>query len=245
MPTLAAQKFAAVPMPELDPPVPAAGRPSPVACARVATRVVGVEAVAAQRAVVAGHAGGGEVGQFGEDGLGEDHRAGLAQVRGERRVVGRDEALEGHRPAGGWQVGRVDVVLERDRDAVQRPAHLPGLALGVEPIGLGQRPGVHRQRRVDALFVERDALQVLLDQLSGRDPPLGHRLLHVGDAGFDHGEGRRRRGGWGRATGGRRGNHAGGAEQTERHQGTSRRRSADGAAGCSGRVNRDDRARPA
>ena len=31
VPTLAAQKFAAVPMPELDPPVPAAGRPSPVA----------------------------------------------------------------------------------------------------------------------------------------------------------------------------------------------------------------------
>ena len=31
VPTLAAQKFAAVPMPELDPPVPATGRPSPVA----------------------------------------------------------------------------------------------------------------------------------------------------------------------------------------------------------------------
>ena len=139
VPTLAAQKFAAVPMPELDPPVPAAGRPSPVAVARIAARVVGVQAVAAQPAVVAGHAGGGEVGQFGEHRLGEDHRAGLAQVRGERRVVGRDVALEGHRPAGGRQVGGVDVVLERDRNAVQRPAHLAGLALGVEPVGLVQR----------------------------------------------------------------------------------------------------------
>ena len=40
VPTLAAQKFAAVPMPELEPPVPSAGRPSPVARAdRAADRM--------------------------------------------------------------------------------------------------------------------------------------------------------------------------------------------------------------
>ena len=42
VPTLAAQKLAAAPAPELDPPVPSAGRPSNVSVARVHSRIVRV-----------------------------------------------------------------------------------------------------------------------------------------------------------------------------------------------------------
>ena len=40
VPTFAAQKLTAVPTPELDPPVASTGRPSAVAVARIAARIV-------------------------------------------------------------------------------------------------------------------------------------------------------------------------------------------------------------
>ena len=68
--------------------------------------------------------------------LAEQDRAGLAQLLRDERVLGRDRSLERQRAGGGRHpVVRVDVVLERDRDAVQRPADLAGLALGIELVG--------------------------------------------------------------------------------------------------------------
>ena len=48
--------------------------------------------------------------------------SGLAQVFYERGLIWRDESIEDKRAARGWHVGGVDVVFDRDGDAVQRAA---------------------------------------------------------------------------------------------------------------------------
>ena len=169
--------------------------------ARVAPRVVGVEPVAVQAVVVARHPRGHPVGQFRELGLGDDDGARVEEVLRERGVVGRHQAGEGQRPAGGRHEGGVDVVLERDRDAVQRPADLAGGALAIERVGLFQRLVVDGDDGVDRVFVHRDAREVLRDDLARGGASLLHRRLHLGNRGFHDRErgtgrfgGRRRRG---------------------------------------------------
>ena len=70
-------------------------------------------------------------------------------VEGGQVVVGHVPLALAHDPdeftervgvVGGGQAQRVDVVLQRDRDAVQRPAQSPLGALAVQPVGLVQRP---------------------------------------------------------------------------------------------------------
>ena len=90
-------------------------------------------------------------------GLGDDDRAGVAQVLRQRRLVRRHESGERQRAAGRRHVGRVDVVLERDRDAVQRTAHFARRALAVALVGLLERARVDRDRRVQPVLVDRDA----------------------------------------------------------------------------------------
>ena len=153
-------------MPELEPPVPSTGRPSNVVLARVAPRVARVHAVAGERVVVARHAARDPVRELGELRLGDDDRAGVAQVLRERRVVRRHEVGERERAAGGRHVGRVDVVLERDRDPVQRSADASAGALAVERVGDRERVRVHRDDGVQPVLVERDAREVLQHDLA-------------------------------------------------------------------------------
>ena len=87
-----------------------------------------------------------------------------------------------HHPIAG-----VDVVLDEDRDAVQRPAHALAFALGVERVGNRQRVGIElddRPQRRTAAIDRLDARGVQLDE-----PPRGvaagrHRLLQLGDRRF-------------------------------------------------------------
>ena len=65
----------------------------------------------------------------------------------------------------------MDVVLERDRDAVQRTAYAAGGALAIAFVRLVQGPGIDGDDRVQAILVERDAEQRLLDELPGGDSP--------------------------------------------------------------------------
>ena len=53
---------------------------------------------------------------------------------------GGTRSVERERAAGRRHVGRVDVVLERDRDAVQRTADLAGRALAIALVGLRRAP---------------------------------------------------------------------------------------------------------
>ena len=63
------------------------------------------------------------------------------------------------------------VVLQPDRDAVQRTAHLALRALAVALVGELQRVRVHRDRGVQPVLVHRDAREVLLDDLMRRTRP--------------------------------------------------------------------------
>ena len=106
--------------------------------ARIAARIVGIEAESADRVVVAGHRrgrAGHPVGELGHAGLGDDDGAGVAQVFHQRGVVGRHESVKGERSAGGDDVAGEDVVLERDGDAVQRSANVALGALAIELVG--------------------------------------------------------------------------------------------------------------
>jgi hypothetical protein len=82
----------------------------------------------------------------------------------------------------------MNVVFQRDRDAVQRAAHTSLRAFRVTRVGLGERSGIDGDRGVDAAVVQRDARQVLGDDVARSHAVLLHRALHVGDRGLDHRE---------------------------------------------------------
>ena len=118
--------------------------------------------------------------------LPEDHGARLAQRSGRRRrraggfapTRASDPAVVAIRSRG------VDVVLDEDGDAVERPARPLLLSLAVEGLGDRQRVGVQlddapkaRPAAVDLV----DPGQVLLDEGAGRQLPLPHPLLEVAD----------------------------------------------------------------
>ena len=79
----------------------------------------------------------------------------------------------------------MDVVLQRDRDAVQRPAQSPLRPLAVELIGFFQGAWVHAGHSVQAVLVLADARQVVRHQLTRGHAPLGQRLLEFRNPGLD------------------------------------------------------------
>ena len=165
--------------------------------ARIAPRVIGIHSKAGDWVVARRHGRRRPrhpIGKFGHSGLGDDHCAGVAQALDQRRFIGRHVSFERERPAGGRHVGGMDVVLQGDRNAVQGPAQLALRALAVALLGLAQNVRIHRDHGIEFLVVERNPHQVLLDQLARTQPPLRHRLLHVGNAGFDDVEFAARRG---------------------------------------------------
>ena len=115
-------------------------------------------------------------------GLAEDHGSGVAQPPDDQAVLLRRLAV------GGRAVGRhlarvVDVVLDRDRHPQQRR-----LIAGGEPLlrafRVGTRTlGEHDPVRVQLRLDPRDALQVELDQLGGRDIPGADHVREPGRAG--------------------------------------------------------------
>ena len=155
---------------------------------RIAPRIVGIEAEPGDRVVVGGHRARRArhpVGELRHAGLRDDDRARLAQVLRHRRLVRRHEAVEDERAAGRRHVGRVDVVLQRDRDAVQRAARLPLRPLAVPLLGLAKGLAVDRDGRVELVLVDGDSRQALEDEIARRYPPLLHRRPHLRDRGLD------------------------------------------------------------
>ena len=165
------------------------GAPIEERLARITPRVPRIHAVAGEPRVVAGHAAGGPVGELGELCLGDDDRPGRLEVARDRGVVVRHQVGEGERPTGRRHLHRLDVVLERDRDAVQRPTNAPRSALAIERIGDRQRLRVHRDHGVEFVFVRRNAGEILLHDLTRRGALLFERGAQVGETGFDDGYG--------------------------------------------------------
>ena len=116
-----------------------------------------------------------EVCEFGGHRLAEDDRAGTAQPCGRGRVLDRPAAGVQHGAVFGGQVGGVDIVLERDRHAVQRaehPSRATGLVAGPRlfqhVVSVERLPGLY-------LGVARiDGLQAGIDKLLGEQFPGGN-----------------------------------------------------------------------
>ena len=121
--------------------------------------------------------------QLGGRGLAEDHGAGLAQPGDRRGILLRTPAGVEGRAIFGRHVFRVEDVLDRDRQAVERADRPPGLAMLVDRLGLGQRvvrvqvgPGL--DPGIDRL----DARQVGGDQLLGGDVAAGQLVPRLARA---------------------------------------------------------------
>ena len=106
------------------------------------------------RAVMAGRVGRPHR-ELVEIGFPEHDRAGLPQLLGNRRFVGRRETVEDVRGGGGRHVPGTEQILDRDRDAVERPAlaaaepRVGGSGHVERPLrGLGNER-VERPRRLD------------------------------------------------------------------------------------------------
>ena len=157
----------------------------------VAARVVRIHAEAEQ-GIVGSDTGrrrtGHPVGPFRHAGLGNDDRARVAKALHDRRFIRRYETLEGERAARGGHVDRLDVVLDRDRNAVQRPPVFAVRALAVERVGLLKRPRVDDHDCIELLVVGRDSRKVLQDELARCRGAARQGLLHSRDRGFHDAE---------------------------------------------------------
>ena len=146
-------------------------------------RIVGIARLATERA------DGDDAGrQLVQIGLAEDHRARLPQLRHLERVATRREAGQRHGSTRGRQVSRLVVVLDDDRDPVQRPAGAPLPSLPVERIGLVERPrveGDHGVQRRSLLVVGGHAGEVRGGNRPRRRTARGHVPLQVLDRSLD------------------------------------------------------------
>lgn len=115
--------------------------------------------------------------------LADHDGAGFAQQRHAARVSRRTMAQEMRGAHGGGHVGGVDVVLDGHGNAVQRTAHSPRRALGVERARLRQRGGNIRVHEGVELWVEPfDGRAGVAHQILGAECPLGHASRQFSEA---------------------------------------------------------------
>ena len=165
------------------PPPPRWRRPT---SRRGSPRVPGVQGAAVQRIV-----GRRAHRQLGRVGAPDDDRAGVQKVLDQRRVIGRDDALERGHAVGGRRALDVDVLLDGHRDAVQRPelgtvgqravrAIRGGEGLVAVVVDDRVELGIERADAADDRFHHVDAAEPLLPdalcQLTGAKAP--QRIAH-------------------------------------------------------------------
>ena len=109
---------------------------------------------------------GANVGPLAKISFAQDHGAGLAQLRGDVSVLRRVRSHERQRSRRGAHAVRgIDIVLDEDGNAMQRPARPFRPALDFERVGNLESIGVEFDDRVDhgAGFVDLlNACQVFL-----------------------------------------------------------------------------------
>ena len=153
--------------------------------AGVAVQHVGVAGLAAHAAPAARGKIGAEVGPFAHVGLGQDDRPGRPQLFGHPAVFFHERISQhGGAGRGRHRVKGIDVVLEDDRDAVQRAPGLAGLHLGVQFGRDLQGVGVDAKDRIEpgpAAVDGLDALQVALHDIAYGEPPFHVALLQLPD----------------------------------------------------------------
>ena len=130
-----------------------------------------------------------EVRPLGQVRLAEDDRAGGAAA-GPTTVASRGHAAadEGERAGGGLhRVVRRDVVLDQDRDAVERPAELAGPPFAVAPGGDADGRRVRLDDGTECRIEGRDPGEVGHRQLAARELTRFHEALEPGDRGLEPG----------------------------------------------------------
>ena len=123
-----------------------------------------------------------------EVGLGDDDGARVLQLADDISVLRRHVAREAQGAAGGRHAGGIDVVLEQDRNAVQRADRPRRLELRIQVIGDLQRFGIDQDNGVQgwtALIIGIDARQIHFGQPAGSQPALPHRGMDVLDGRLD------------------------------------------------------------
>ena len=152
--------------------------------AGVAVQCVGVAREPAARTPAAGAAGGADVGPLRQIGLAQNDGACCAQPGDKKGVFGWLDADQGQRTSRCLHsVCGGNVVLQKNRDAVQRSARSLGLAFLVEDFGYLQCVGVEFDDGVDLRpgFVNaRNPVEVGLDELHCADLAGRHGGLQFG-----------------------------------------------------------------
>ena len=122
-----------------------------------------------------------------------DDRARVAQPIHDGRVVRRQPALENPRRARGRHAPRAQIVLERDRNAGQRPGIVAPRDQRVDLVGACPRVvGEHEVERVHVGLARVDPREVLLEHVTraaasganvgrDRDRRLGHRSRRLAE----------------------------------------------------------------
>ncbi len=160
LPTLAAQKLAAVPTPELEPPVIIGGHGS-----RRARHPIG---------------------ELGEAGLGDDHRSGVSKIFHQRGVVRRGIAVENQGASGGDDVVGEDIILECNGNPVQGAANASLRPLAVALVGFLEHMRVDGDHAMKLVLVQADAGEVQHHQLARGQAARFHGRAHGRDSGLDH-----------------------------------------------------------
>ena len=127
-------------------------------------------------------------GEVGHGGLGENDRAGSAELGDHRGVGVGHVAVQRNRTERGRNARGFRLILHDDRHAVQRALELPGGGeRGVQPGGLVPRSGIHRHDRVErrpVAVVGVDAGQVGIEQSDAGDLARPQRRMNGGDGRF-------------------------------------------------------------
>ncbi len=111
--------------------------------AGIAVQGVGIPGEAAASAPAAGGAGGTEVGPLAEVGLPQQDRPRFPELARHDGVPFRNGSLKRQRPGGGrHSIGRIDVVLDQDGDAVKRSPDAGLPPCPIQGIGDGEGLGI-------------------------------------------------------------------------------------------------------
>jgi hypothetical protein len=109
--------------------------------------------------------------------LAQDDRAGRLEAPHDVRIFGRHALPEHVARRRRADAGRVDVVLQRDRNPVQRAAEFPVPLLRFHLPRGGERPiGGHRDERVQRRVEPADALPAEIREVDGRERALANQL---------------------------------------------------------------------
>ena len=126
-----------------------------------------VEIPRVMRGAIRGVLGGGPHGELVHVGLAEGHKAGLANLRDDRGVVGRHPPFKNERAARGGHVGRDENVFDGQGHAIKSVQDGAGLAARIRSLGGCERHlGVDVQEGMNGSIDGRNAVEVGLRYLN-------------------------------------------------------------------------------